>query len=83
VARSARGGGGRGAAAPGVVIGWQTAVLEINALCSRCNAILPRGTEAALGITDAPGPKPALCHPCLEELRDDRQPDPSNSDTDR
>jgi hypothetical protein len=80
-ARAARGGRATGApdsatgAAAGAVIGWQTAVLEVNALCSRCNAILPRGTEAALGITDAPGPKPALCASCLEEVRHGRQPD--------
>lgn len=79
VARSARGatGGSRARsapAAPAQVIAWQRAVLNLNALCSRCNAILPKGTEAAVGITDAPGTKPILCIACMENP-DDRSPD--------
>ena len=63
------------------VVGWQTVVLNLNAVCSQCNAIVPRGSEAALGLTDGPGPRPVLCLPCLEELqRDDHDaapvPDP-------
>jgi hypothetical protein len=58
------------AAAPGPVIGWQRIVLAVNALCSRCNDILPRGTDAAIGITDG-GARPILCLRCLEETRHD------------
>ncbi len=62
--------------ATSAVVGWQTVTLNLNAVCSQCNAIVPRGSEAALGLTDAPGPRPILCLPCLEELqRDDSDPD--------
>lgn len=54
-----------------VVIAWQTAVLERNAICHRCNDILPRGSDAAIALIDGPaaGPRPVVCLRCLEELR--------------
>jgi hypothetical protein len=58
--------------APPTIVGWQPVVLERNALCHTCNAILPRGSDAALAAIDGapfPGPRPTLCIPCLEELR--------------
>jgi hypothetical protein len=52
------------------VIGWQTLVLELNAVCSRCNAILPRGDDAAIAVTTSPGePRPLICPTCLDALR--------------
>jgi hypothetical protein len=79
IARAARGEAARGeparapaASAPGAaassiddVLGWQPIVLGKNAVCARCNAILPRGTDAALGA----GTQLVVCVPCLEELR--------------
>jgi hypothetical protein len=56
------------------VLAWQDATLNINAVCDRCNAILPRGTRAALAIPDPPTAQRAIrCLACLEELR--RDPD--------
>jgi hypothetical protein len=60
-----------GASAPGAaasledVLGWQPIVLGKNAVCARCNAILPRGTDAAVGA----GTQLVMCVDCLEELR--------------
>ncbi len=53
------------------LIGWQTAVLERNAVCTRCNDILPRGTDAAIAVLDgvSAAPRPISCLRCLEELR--------------
>ncbi len=72
VARAARGarGDGRAAAAPptiGIadVLGWQPIVLGKNAVCARCNELLPRGKDAALGV----GTQLVVCPACLEELR--------------
>lgn len=86
VARSARGEApvGRGgepivpaaapaAASPGVVIGWQQLVLAVNAVCVQCNDILPRGTDAALGISDGAA-RPIMCLRCLEEVRHGSKP---------
>ncbi|MCC6641349.1 MAG: hypothetical protein IT386_09340 [Deltaproteobacteria bacterium] len=56
---------------PGRVIGWQSAVLAVNALCERCNAILPRGTRAGIALLDGPGAPVFRCEPCLEEIRSD------------
>lgn len=46
------------------VLGWQPAVLELNAVCERCNAILPRGSEASIGIS-AGGPPSFRCRDCV------------------
>jgi hypothetical protein len=38
-------------------------------LCVRCNAILPRGSDAAIGTTETAGARLALCLGCLSQLR--------------
>lgn len=52
------------------VIAWQEAVLNLNAVCEQCNAILQRGARAAVAITSGSGPTPILCLSCLERLTD-------------
>ena len=32
------------------VLGWQPILLGKNAVCAKCNAILPRGKDAAIGV---------------------------------
>lgn len=56
------------------VLGWQPAVLAVNAVCERCNALLPRGTRAAIGVLSAPGAPPFRCEPCIEEIADHDEP---------
>jgi hypothetical protein len=60
--------GGPAAAAdePDDIIAWQPIVLARNAVCSRCNDILPRGREAAIAVG---GARDIVCTSCLEELR--------------
>jgi len=65
----AHGGRAPSRAAATDVIGWQELILGKNAVCDRCNTILPRGQDAAIAIVDGPGPRPILCLACLEELR--------------
>ena len=48
------------------VIGWQTLVLAKNAVCARCNAILPKGKPAAIGMTERGAVGPIVCTPCME-----------------
>lgn len=62
---------------PATVLGWQVLILNLNAICARCNAILPKGTEAALAVTDPPGGRDFICTPCLKEVRHDDDRDPS------
>ena len=50
------------------VLGWQRLVLERNALCERCNAILPRATEAFVSVIEGPGARAFRCAPCVEEM---------------
>ncbi len=72
VARAARGETRpEGAAAPTIedVLGWQPIVLGKNALCSRCNGLLARGTDAATGVTETGGTRIVICQPCVQELR--------------
>jgi hypothetical protein len=73
IARAARGGEGKAkppaAAAPAEpdeLIAWQPIVMAKNAVCSRCNDILPRGREAAIAVG---GDRAIVCTTCLEELR--------------
>lgn len=84
IARSARGArtalSGRGApraAAAAEVLGWHLALLNVNAVCDACNAILPKGTRAGVGIVNGSGAIPFRCQPCLEELADGQ---PTQSD---
>jgi len=48
-----------------VVLGWQEAVLNVNAVCGHCNTILAKGTAAAIGILETPGPRSIICTSCL------------------
>jgi hypothetical protein len=51
------------------ILGWQEAMLEVNAVCDRCNEILRRGTRAAISVVDQPQDRRAIrCLSCLEEL---------------
>jgi len=61
----------RAAPAPAIddVLGWQPMVLGKNAVCARCNAILPRGSDAATGVTDTAASRFVICLACLAELR--------------
>jgi hypothetical protein len=49
------------------VIGWQEAVLNKNGICEKCNAILPMGARAAVGVPVQPRPV-MLCLDCLAAL---------------
>ena len=53
---------------PAAVVGWQEVVLNLNAVCDRCNAILAVGSRGAIGIRDRPGPRAVLCPTCLATL---------------
>ena len=47
------------------IIGWQEAILDRNAVCEHCNAILATGTNAAIAITEQTGPRSIICTNCL------------------
>jgi hypothetical protein len=49
------------------VIGWQEAVLNKNGICETCNAILPIGERAAVGVPVQDRPV-MLCLDCLAAL---------------
>lgn len=63
-----RGGGRARASEPAAILGWQRFVLGLNAVCERCNALLPKGQEAGLGVLEGPGRRPIVCLNCFEEL---------------
>ena len=50
-------------------IAWQEAVLNMNAVCESCNAVLRKGDRAHVGIVDGDGPRPIRCGACVEEVR--------------
>jgi hypothetical protein len=53
---------------PNEVVGWQEAVLNVNAVCEQCNAVLLKGARAAIGIRERPGPRSILCPRCVEGI---------------
>ena len=74
--RAVKNRGGRAGAEP-IVVGWQELVLNLNAVCTRCNEIIPRGTNAAIAIVNGSGDRPIICLDCLEEIRNaEPQPPP-------
>ena len=54
---------------PKDVLAWQPIVLGKNAVCSRCNDLLPRGRDAAIGVAEHGTGRVIVCTTCLEELR--------------
>jgi hypothetical protein len=54
------------------VLGWTLAVLNVNAICSRCNAILPKGTKAGIGVQRRGASTQFRCEPCLQEDNDEK-----------
>ncbi len=56
----------------GQVLGWQVALLNVNAICDTCNRILPKGTQAGIGIVDD-GPRTFRCEPCLADVKADQK----------
>ena len=85
VARAARGEAALGstvpaaapaAAEPGPVVGWQPMVLNVNAVCSSCNGLLPKGSDAAIGVGGGSS-RPIICKTCLEEISSDASNTPS------
>ena len=65
-------------AASGTVLGWHLALLNVNAVCETCNAILPRGTRAGIGVVDGVGPIPIRCARCVEEVAHGEEPQSSD-----
>lgn len=55
---------------PAVVLGWQTLTLNLNALCSVCNEILPKGTDAAIAVTDQGIQREFRCLTCAKGGRE-------------
>lgn len=50
------------------ILGWQEAILNLNAICHECNAILPKGIKAAIAIMDGQGNRPIICIECLGKV---------------
>jgi hypothetical protein len=51
------------------VLAWQPIVLGKNAVCARCNELLPKGRDAAIGVAEHGGGRVIVCTSCFEELR--------------
>ncbi|MFT4767511.1 MAG: antitoxin component of RelBE/YafQ-DinJ toxin-antitoxin module [Glaciecola sp.] len=49
------------------IVGWQELTLNRNGICEECNAILPRGEQASVGVPVTPRPT-FLCKACLVTL---------------
>ncbi|HEU0036691.1 MAG TPA: hypothetical protein VFQ53_39025 [Kofleriaceae bacterium] len=50
------------------VVGWQPLTLGKNAVCARCNGLLPKGSEAGTGVAEPGGARFVICRLCVREL---------------
>ena len=50
------------------IIGWQEVTLSLNAVCCRCNAILPKGNLAGVAVRETPSPRQIACLSCIKEM---------------
>jgi ribosomal protein L34E len=57
------------------VVAWHEAVLNLNAVCAHCNAILKKGSRAAVGLAERPGAPAVICRACLRRLEHGQKPD--------
>ena len=55
-------------------VGWQPLVLDVNAVCSACNDLMPKGSRGALGVP-ARTPPEFLCASCLDTLETGTDPE--------
>ncbi|HYB12351.1 MAG TPA: hypothetical protein VEG67_02700 [Myxococcota bacterium] len=53
------------------VLGWQGVRLAVNAVCEVCNAVLPRGSQAVVGVVEGAGAVPLRCEKCVDETPED------------
>lgn len=51
------------------VLAWQEMTLAKNAVCARCNELLPKGHDAAIGVAEHGGGRVIVCTSCFEEVR--------------
>jgi hypothetical protein len=51
------------------VLAWQQMTLAKNAVCARCNDMLPKGSDAAIGVPEHGGGRVIVCASCFEEVR--------------
>jgi hypothetical protein len=49
------------------VLGWQEVRLAVNAVCEVCNAVLPRGSQATVGVLEGAGAVRLRCEKCIDE----------------
>lgn len=47
------------------VVAYQPVVMAVGGTCASCSGALEPGNDAALGITDQPGPKVFVCSDCI------------------
>ena len=69
IARAAKGEATPAAPALDDVLAWQAIVLGKNAVCARCNELLPKGSDAAIGLAESGSGRVIICTPCMELRR--------------
>ena len=57
------------------IIGWQEVTLNLNAICAKCNEILPKGSKGAIALPIASGNPVARCLSCLPEASESKGSD--------
>jgi hypothetical protein len=56
------------------ILAWQEVVLNLNAVCAHCNALLRKGMRAALGIREHASAPGIVCQRCLERVQAQAEP---------
>jgi hypothetical protein len=69
IAKAAKGVASTAPASVDDVLAWQEMVLAKNAVCARCNELLPKTSDAAIGVAEHGGARVVICSSCFEEVR--------------
>ena len=48
------------------LVAWQPITLAKNAVCTLCNAVLAKGSQGAIGVTESGAPGPIACNACTK-----------------
>jgi predicted RNA-binding Zn-ribbon protein involved in translation (DUF1610 family) len=64
------------------VLGWQPLTLNLNALCDACNAVLPKGADAAMAVCATPGAPIFRCQTCIPQVNPDEANEASGENND-
>jgi hypothetical protein len=60
-------------APPADILGWQALTLNLNAICDRCNAMLTKGSSAAMAVSATASAPLFRCQDCVPKVEESEE----------